>query len=161
MPEPLLLPELARSLRAFGAPRDAAGDAAHGAVFSPLLDARARAGLGDVETALSALRGEALAVRIRARVAEAASAGAPDAARARARTARASELLEPLLSHLAALDARAAQARGGAPDSPAWLDWVAQLRRVFASADDACRGIARLLAEPAAEATPTRRWFGR
>ncbi|NUO95869.1 MAG: hypothetical protein HOQ14_15400, partial [Gemmatimonadaceae bacterium] len=47
MPEPLLLPELARSLRSFGAPRDAAGDAAHEAIFAPLLEARARAELGD------------------------------------------------------------------------------------------------------------------
>ena len=48
MPDRLVLPELARSLRAFGAPRDAAGDAAHDAVFAPLLEARARAELGDV-----------------------------------------------------------------------------------------------------------------
>jgi hypothetical protein len=82
MPEPELLPELARSLRAFGAPRDAAGEAAHSAVFVPLLDARARATTGDAEVALSALRGEALGVRIEARVADAAEAGENDPARA-------------------------------------------------------------------------------
>jgi hypothetical protein len=160
MPEPLLLPELARSLRVFGAPRDAASEAAHSAVFTPLLDARARAATGDVEVALSALRGEALAVRIEARVADAAEAGEGDPARARARGARARELLEPLRTELRALDALAVTARGVNPTSPSWDAWVAQLRRVFASADDACRALARLLAEPASPPA-ARRWFGR
>ena len=161
MPEPLLLPELARSLRAFGAPRDAAGEAAHEAIFSPLLDARARAGVGDVDAALDALGGSALARRIEARVAEAASAGESDLPHARARSARAAELLEPLRAELAALDALAPSARGSGADGPAWRAWVAQLRRVFASADDACRALARLLAEAPADAPTSRRWFGR
>lgn len=160
MPEGLLLPELARSLRSFGAPRDAASDAANDAVFSPLIEARARAELGDVEAALSALRGGPLGTRIEARVSQAAAAGEQDPARARARAARASELMEPLLAELATLDTLASPAHGGATDSPAWHAWVAQLRRVFASADDACRAVARLLAEPPAEAKPARRWFG-
>jgi hypothetical protein len=159
MPEPLLLPELARSLRAFGAPRDAAGEAAHAAVFAPLLDARARAATGDVEVALSALRGEALGVRIEARVADAAESGESDPARARARGARARELLEPLRRDLRTLDGLAVKAHGSGHDTPEWNEWVAQLRRVFASADDACRAIARLLSEPAAP-IPERRWFG-
>src|SRR5258708_2036583 len=87
MPEPELLPELARSLRTLGAPRDAAGEAAHSAVFVPLLDARARATTGDMEVALSALRAEALGVRIQARVADAAEARERAPARARARGA--------------------------------------------------------------------------
>jgi hypothetical protein len=161
MPESLLLPELARSLRSFGAPRDAASDAAHAAIFVPLLEARARAGLGDVEAALSALRGETLAVRIAARVSEAASVGQGEPARARARAARASETLEPMLAALADLDTLAANARGGSADSPAWNAWVMQLRRVFASADDACRAVARILAERQVAAKPARRWFGR
>jgi hypothetical protein len=161
MPDPRILPELARSLRAFGAPRDAAAEAAHSAIFSPLLDARARAGLGDVEVALSALRGEALAVRIEARVVEAAAAGQPDPARARARAARATELLEPLRAALVTLDALATHARGGTTGSEPWQSWISQLRRVFASADDACRALARLLAEPAGAPKPSRRWFGR
>ena len=160
MREPLLLPELARSLRTFGAPRDAAGEAAHSAVFVPLLDARARATTGDVEVALSALRGEALGVRIEARVADAAEAGESDPARARARGARARELLEPLRRELRALDTLAVKARGADLTSPEWDAWVAQLRRVFTSADDACRAITRLLAEPVAPAA-VRRWFGR
>jgi hypothetical protein len=160
MPERLLLPELARSLRSFGAPRDAAGDAANDAIFSPLLEARARAELGDVEAALSALRGGPLATRIEARVSQAAAAGEQDPARARARAARASEIVESLVADLATLDTLATPAHGGTTDSPAWTAWVAQLRRVFASADDACRALARLLAEPVAEARPARRWFG-
>jgi hypothetical protein len=160
MPERVLLPELARSLRSFGAPRDAVGDAAHDAIFAPLLEARARAELGDVEAALSALRGAPLATRIAARVAQAAAVGEPEPARARARSARASELIEPLAAELAALDPLAAAARGGETDAPTWQAWVAQLRRVFASADDACRALTRLLAEPSAPARAARRWFG-
>ena len=160
MPDHLLLPELARSLRAFGAPRDSSGEAAHAAIFAPLLDARARATTGDAEVALSALRGEALGIRIEARVADAAESGESDPPRARARGARAHALIEPLRQDLRALDALAARARTGGPESTEWQAWVAQLRRVFASADDACRALARLLAEPA-EAAPTRRWFGR
>jgi hypothetical protein len=161
MPEPLFLPELARSLHTFGAARDAAGEAAHSAVFIPLLDARARATTGDVEVALSALRGEALGVRIEARVADAAEAGESDPARARARGARARELLEPLRRELRSLDTLAVKARGAELRSPEWEGWVAQLRRVFTSADDACRAIARLLGEPPSAPPPVRRWFGR
>ena len=161
MPEQVLLPELARSLRAFGAPRDAAADAANAAIFSPLLDARARAGLGDVEAALSAMRGEALAVRIQSRVAEAAAVGQREPAAARARRARAAELLEPLLAELQSLDRFAAPARGRSTDDLAWKEWVAQLRRVFASADDACRSLAMLLAEPTEQQARARHWFGR
>ena len=160
MPERLLLPELARSLRSFGAPRDAAGDAAHDAIFAPLLDARARAELGDVEAALSALRGGPLGTRIATRVAQAAAVGESEAARARARTARALELIEPLTAELTTLDRLAAAASGGEASSPAWQSWVAQLRRVFASADDACRALGRLLGEPTAPAKAGRRWFG-
>jgi hypothetical protein len=158
-PDALLLPELARSLRALGAPRDAAGEAAHAAIFAPLLDARARATTGDVEVALSALRGEALAVRIEARVTDAAESGETDPARARARAARARELLAPLRQEMRALDSLAASARGEGPTSASWQAWVAQLRRVFASADDACRGLARLLSDPVS-AHSARPWFG-
>ena len=79
----------------------------------------------------------------------------------RARAARAAELLERLREALVALDALAVKARGGTADSPSWMAWVAQLRCVFAVADDACRALARLLAEPAGATRPARRWFGR
>lgn len=160
MPERLLLPELARSLRSFGAPRDAAGDAAHDAIFAPLLEARARAELGDVQAALSALRGGPLGTRIATRVAQAAAVGEPDPAHARARTARALELIEPLSAELTTLDRLAATASGSETSSRDWQGWVAQLRRVFAAADDACRALARLLGEPTAPAKGRRRWFG-
>ena len=161
MPEPLVLPELARSLRTFGAPRDAAAESAHAAIFAPLLDARARAGLGDIDVALAALRGEALAIRIEARVSEVAAAKERDPAQARARSARATELMEPLRAALLALDALAARARGATTNETAWHAWVGQLRHVFASADEACRALARLLAEPRDEPARGRRWFGR
>lgn len=161
MPDPLVLPELARSLRTFGATRDPAGDAAHAAIFSPLLDARARAEPGGADMALSALRGEVLAARIGARVAAAAGAGQRDAAAARARAARAGELIEPLRAELLALDLLANEARGATNGGGACQAWIAQLRRVFALADDACGALARLLREPAAAAEPTPRWFAR
>lgn len=161
MPDEQLLPELARSLRALGAPRNATGEAAHAAIFSPLLDARARAGTGDVETALWAFRGEALAIRIEARVADAAKAYGSDAAEARARAARATELVEPLRAELLVLDRLAAAARGAAPGSADWHAWVAHLRRVFGVADESCAALAQLLADSRAETGASRRWFGR
>jgi hypothetical protein len=114
-----------------------------------------------VEAALSALRGETLAVRIAARAAEVASAGQTDAAHARARAARAGELVEPLRAELAVLDRHAAATRGRSVDSQEWSAWVVQLRRVFASADDACRALDRLLSDAPSAAKPPRRWFGR
>ena len=160
MPDSFPLPELARSLRALGASRGESGDAAHAAVFGPLLDARAMAATTDEEGALSAIRGELLAARIRSRVDEVAQANAGDAASGRARTSRARELLEPLAKSLAALDVIGARARGKGGDSAEWSEWVAALRRVFAVADDACRGVARLLEEPVASEQP-KRWFRR
>lgn len=157
-PSPFVLPELARSLRLFGAPRDPASEAAHGAIFTPLLDARARAATSDVHAALATFRGEALAARITARVADAAQAGISDAPYARARSARARELLDPLRAELRALDLLAAKAGDGE-----WEPWVDQLRRVFATADEGCRALARLLQEsPTPVPTPRGRgrWFG-
>jgi hypothetical protein len=174
MPDPLL-PELARSLRLFGAPGDAATEAAHAAVLTPLLDARARAASSDLGGALAAMRGAALAARIESGAAAAAERLETDPARGRARAARARELLMPLRAELLGLDALAAQVHGASPTSPdarspdsrspdsrspEWTAWVAALRRAFATADDACRGLARLLAERDEPPAP-RRWFGR
>lgn len=158
MPEPFALPELARSLRAFGAARDAASEAAHGAIFTPLLDARARAATADVHAALATFRSEALAARITTRVAEVAQAGIADASRARARSAQARELLEPLRAQLRALDPLATKAGEGE-----WAPWVEQLRRVFAAADESCHALAALLRDPPAPAAQGGRrwsWFG-
>jgi hypothetical protein len=143
MPDAPLLPELARSLRSLGAQRDAATDAAHDAIFLPLLDARASAAGADKESVLAALRGDALATRIEARAVDAAVQGIEQPALARALTAQTSELISPLRAALLALDTKAESAKS---DGAAWDAWVAQLRAVFASADVACQALAKLLA---------------
>src|SRR4051812_7302459 len=155
-----LLPELARSLRVLGTPRDAGAEAAHAAVFGPLLGARARASRGDANAALAALKGEALSARIAALVGSAATGGLVEPARGRARAAEARELLNPLMEAFRELDRIAVEIPlAAATESPAWSRWVEQLRRVFAAADEACGALGRLLAE---EAEPPRRrgWFG-
>lgn len=156
MPE-YVLPELARSLRALGAQRDAHSEAAHSAVFVPLLDARTRAGRGSLDKMLAALRGESLSARIEATSVAAATAGVSDAAHVRALSARAVELLEPLRASLAQLDLRARAVRD---DEAAWNDWVAQLRAVFVAADVACSDLARLIRDRATP-RPSGSWFVR
>jgi hypothetical protein len=154
-----LLPELARSLRVLGTPRDAAAEAAHAAVFGPLLGARARASKGDAAAALAALRGRELMARIES-LARAAAEAAPglDAARARARVAETAEILDPLRAAFVELDRLGAGATPAAAASPEWERWVAQLRQVFAAADVACGALATLLAS--GDDAPARRWFG-
>lgn len=160
MPDDVHLPELARSLRALGAVHGAAAEAAHAAVFGPLLDARVLAAADGFAGALSAFRGQALGARIVARAAEAAREGELDAAQARARVARAREAVEPLRAELRALDALApASAEALTPASPEALAWLRQLTRAFRSADIACGALARVLAEPVGAAT--RGWLGR
>lgn len=157
MPDAPLLPELARSLRSLGAQRDAATEAAHAAIFLPLLDARARATGATKESVLAALRGDALSARIEAQAVDAAVHGVELPARARALTALTSELMEPLRSALLELDRKAV----AAPDHPAeWDAWVAQLRVVFGSADVACQALAKLLATRETRDAPAR-WFER
>jgi len=163
MPEEAHLPELARSLRALGAARGAAAEAAHAAVFGPLLDARALAATRGLDGAVTVFRGQALAARIVARAADAARAEQVDAARGRARVARAREALEPLRDALHALDAVApvlTADAGISASSPAAAAWMTQLTRVFHLADEACVSLARVLAER--DVAPVRRgWLGR
>lgn len=161
MPEEARLPELARSLRALGAAHGDAAEAAHAAVFGPLLDARARAEAGGLDGAIAVFRGQALAARITARATEAAREGQLDAARARARVARAREALEPLRDALHALDALAATHSADAVwSTSSAAAWTAQLARVFRLADEACAAVTRLLAEH--DEVPARRsWLGR
>jgi hypothetical protein len=156
---PPLLPELARSLRVLGTPRDAAAEAAHAAVFAPLLGARARASRGTVAGALAALRGTELMGRIESLARGAAERGGLDAARARARVAETAEILDPLRIAFAELDRLSDEVGQGEATSSGWERWVAQLRRVFAAADLACGNLATLLAS--GEEAPARRWFGR
>jgi len=162
MPEEAGLPELARSLRALGAPHGAAAESAHAAVFGPLLDARALAATRGIDGAVAAFRGQALAARIVARAADAARDGQIDPARARARAACAREALEPLRDALYALDALAPSLAGNMAVShaSAATRWTAQLARTFRLADEACVALARVLAEHE-EVVVRRRWLGR
>ena len=157
MPDAPLLPELARSLRSLGAQRDATTEAAHAAIFLPLLDARTRATGATKESVLAALRGDALSARIEAQAVDAAVSGVEQPARARALTALTSELIEPLRTALLELDGKAASAQN-AP--AAWDAWVAQLRVVFGRADVACQALAKLLATRETRSPPPR-WFER
>ena len=157
MPETRRLPELARSLRSLGEQRDAATEAAHSAIFVPLLDARACAAGASTDVVLAAHRGDALSARIEAQSVDAAVHGVEQPARVRALTAQAGELIEPLRAELLALDVLAPAARD---DAAGWEAWVVQLRRVFASADVACQALARMLADREARAAAPR-WFER
>ncbi|MEO5817390.1 MAG: hypothetical protein ABIT20_19130 [Gemmatimonadaceae bacterium] len=157
MPDAPLLPELARSLRSLGAQRDASTEAAHAAIFVPLLDARARAAGSSKETALAALRGNALAARIEAQAVDAAVQGIEQAALARALTAQSSELMEPLHRALVALDESASAALDS---DAAWDEWVARLRAVFTRADVACQALSKLIATRQTR-TAAPHWFER
>ena len=157
MPDARELPELARSLRSLGAVGDDAAEAAHCAIFVPLLEARSRAAGAPAGEILRALRGDALSARIEALVVDAAVEGIDQLALARALTAKAGEVMEPLRASLLELDTLASNA---AESASAWDAWVAQLRRVFAAADVACRDLSHLVAFRATSAVRPR-WFER
>jgi hypothetical protein len=157
MPDAPLLPELARSLRSLGAQRDPAAEAAHAAIFLPLLDARARATGASKESVLAALHGDALAARIEAQAMDAAVQGVDQPALARALSAQSAELIEPLRQSLLALDRAAEPALA---DDAGWDAWVAKLRTVFYTADVACQALAKLLATRQTRTT-AQRWFER
>ncbi|MES2178440.1 MAG: hypothetical protein V4550_11330 [Gemmatimonadota bacterium] len=156
MPDAPLLPELMRSLRSLGAHRDPCSEAAHGAIFIPLLEARARA-TASKRAVFAALKGASLAGRIEPQVIAAAIQGVEQPARIRALTAHAREIFEPLQAALAALDAAAP---GAAESDQQWAEWLTALRRVFTVADLSCQELARLIAERSAEPT-SRSWFSR
>jgi hypothetical protein len=160
MPDDPSFPELARSLRSLGAARDAASQAAHDAIFTPLIDARVRAAHAGEGEVVGIFSGIVLSEQIERGVVEAAIAGAEPAALARARAASARELIEPLRAALAALDDCAAAATLAGLASPEGNAWLAGLRRVFGAADDACTHLARLLSSPRSAEQPSRRWFG-
>lgn len=161
MPEEAHLPELARSLRTFGAARGTAAEAAHAAIFGPLLDARALAATRGLEGAVTVFRGQALAARIIARAADAARDGEADAARARARVARAREALEPLRDALRVLDTMLPPSAGGSEGAMTTAAaWTAHLARTFRIADEACVALTHVLAEQD-DVVMRRSWFGR
>ncbi len=159
MPERPTLPELARSLRTLGAGGDEASAAAQQAIFRPLLDARARAAeANDVAAVLAALLGVQILAQIQRAVEHAATSGVLDPRRGRARTAAAFEAIELLGDRLARLDVLAASVHDVGPH---WDAWVAQLRLVFASADEACTALALVITEPAVARPDRRGWFTR
>jgi hypothetical protein len=154
------LPELLRSLRTLGAVRDAASQAAHDAVFAPLIAARLRASHAEGPDVVRSLHGASLAESIERASVAAATAGAVQPAMARARSAQARDLLDPLRAALGDVDERAPAALDAGSESREWCEWLDSLRRAFAAADDACRQLARLLATPPDDGARLR-WYDR
>lgn len=159
MPEPSL-PELARSLRMLGAARDPATEAAHDAIYSPLIAARVRAARAEGRDVVNSFHGATLLEAIERGATGAATAGTDSPAVGRARSAAARDALEPLRAALHTLDQQAPAAAAGGPHSAEWAKWIVALRRAFAAADEACGHLARVLAEPPREEGDTR-WFRR
>ena len=159
MPDETHLPELARSLRSLGAARDAATEAAHDAIFTPLIEARVRAARASGRDVVGLMQGSVLYDQIERGAVAAASAGAEPPAVARARAAAAREMLEPVRAAFILLDERASAASAGGVGTAEWEAWLTGLRRAFGAADDACSRLARLLAVPARLEEPSR-WFG-
>jgi hypothetical protein len=154
------LPELARSLRSLGAARDQATQAAHDAIFAPLIAARVRASRSEGRDVVHAFPGASLGEQIERAVMAAATLGTTHPSVARARSARARDVLSPLRAALVALDEQGRAAAAASPGSESWEAWVESLRRTFAAADDVCGPLANVLAEPPAEQDEGG-WFGR
>ena len=154
------LPELARSLRSLGAARDPATQAAHDAIFPPLIAARVRASRAEGRDVVHAFNGALLGEAIERAVTAAATLGTIHPSVARARSARAKDLLGPLNAALATLDEQGRAAAAAEPGSEPWEAWVEWLRRTFVAADEVCGHLARVLAEPPAE-QEERGWFRR
>lgn len=152
-----ILPELARSLRSLGHQPNAASEAAHAAIFTPLLDARTSAAGGSIDVILAAIRGAALMARIEANAVDAAVHGVDELPRVRALSARTSELMSPLRAALMTLDDCAPAAGESAAG---WDKWLTQLRVSFAAADTACAALSRLIIERNEGVAPAR-WFER
>jgi hypothetical protein len=154
------LPELARSLRSLGAARDQATQAAHDAIFPPLIAARVRASRAEGRDIVHAFHGASLLEQIERAATVAASLGTTQPSVARARSARARDAIAPLRSAFALLDERGRAAQDATPGSASWEAWIESLRRAFAAADDVCGRLASVLAEPPAEHDEGN-WFGR
>jgi hypothetical protein len=154
------LPELARSLRSLGAARDPATEAAHDAIFAPLIAARVRAARAEGRDVVHTFHGATLLEAIERGVSGAAMAHVENPAIGRARSAAARDAIEPLRVALRSLDEGAAGASTAGAQSPEWQAWIAALRRAFVAADEACGHLAKVLAEPP-PAEQNGRWFGR
>jgi hypothetical protein len=154
------LPELARSLRSLGAARDPASEAAHDAIFAPLIAARVRAARAEGRDVVHSFHGATLLEAVDRGVSGAAMAGVDNPAVARSRSAAARDAIEPLRAALHALDERAGAASSAGAESPEWQAWISALRRAFLAADEACSHLARVLAE-APPVEENGRWFRR
>ena len=155
------LPELARSLRSLGAARDPATEAAHDAIFAPLIAARVRAARAEGRDVVHSFHGAALLEAIERGTNEAAAAGTASPAFARARSAAARDSIEPLRRALRSLDERAVVAASAGAPSPEWDRWIEALRLTFAAADEACSHLARTLAESPRGEELNGHWFRR
>ena len=152
------LPELARSLRSLGAARDPATQAAHDAIFAPLIAARVRASRAEGRDVVHAFHGASLR-----RADRAGGDGGGDARHHAARRwrapgrPRARDALGPLQAALAALDEQGRAAASASPGSEPWEAWVESLRRAFAAADEVCGQLARRARRAASGARNERR----
>ncbi len=160
----MAVPELTRSLRGLGSAR--ASGAEHDRYFGPLLAARrdAEAASGP-DRARAAFDAPALRAAMMQRLHDMAAERHPsDPPERRALDAELSEVAEPLVSTLGALE-RAQHALAASDDAERfarWRAWAAALHAVFESADEVWLALVRVLASD----VPTRRsrarsWFRR
>ena len=146
------LPELARSLRSLGAARDPATEAAHDAIFAPLIAARVRAARAEGRDVVHSFHGVDAARGDRARRQR----------RGRRRDGESSRRPRPLRRRLATRSSRSGRRSRSLDDSAPPRRRRARSRRsgsigsrrcgcAFAAADEACGHLARVLAEPPRE----------
>jgi hypothetical protein len=136
------LPELTRTLRAFGSRRGSRGvrDSAHTdqqRFFAPLLDARRKAwGTREPASTIAAFDAASLAAAFDAILVSFATERHGDNAPARrALTAELIDLSEPLRDALDALKESAGQATAATDDLKLWRAWAKRLRATFETAD--------------------------
>jgi hypothetical protein len=138
------LPELTRTLRAFGssrARRAGPGGRTTDALeqqrfFAPLLEARRNAGAASGEAALTAFSGISLADALTKTLQEFATERQPEPGPARrALEAELVDASEPLFDALTRLRERADEAIAATQDLRLWRAWSAQLRTTFETAD--------------------------
>lgn len=134
------MPELTRGLRSLGSLRGAPG-VAHDAWFAPLLAARrAVHNVSDPDRQVALMDAGSLSRAMTAAMGEIAALTVPgDAAAQRGIEAALEEEAEPMFAALERLEVAANSLRGSAGDTKIadWRRWVAVLREVYASADEA------------------------
>lgn len=163
VPDPFVVPELTRGLRAFAAPSALGG--LHDRYFAPLLDARRAATRATRWLArLAAFDAERLEATMRVTLQTFAAERFPGAApERRALAAKLDDACGDVFDALTALGAAQAAVRD-APDDEAraerWTAWVHALERVFAAADRGWEHAHELMgAEPAPARRSLRKIF--